>query len=654
MNPEFKKQLNIDFQRLTESSEIFLEKLIKKEPWASKLNSAANKITSTENPVSLLSKRLSFYLLLKYLSENQVTTDGLLNQLSKQFNNSTGSSASVSGFTNDLLISYQKDKPQAKKILNDFYQSCFTNTEKRNLGQVWTPEPISELMSKWLLKNNFQPQSIQDPALGSGFLLNALLKNYTKILQNQPSVVLAGDEIDELVYLLFLFIESDNLLSYETDFRLKDGTLINKNKYQAIICNPPYTRHHHIRPADKQRMKQVIEENLDIKVNGFTSLYAYFFLNSLIQLSDKGRLAYITPSELYDSSYAKVIKQYLLKEQLIDSIIFFSKNEQVFSGVSVAGAITLLDKQKRNANINLVEINNWPGVDTILEHIDQPGDYSWGTVRQKSGQQLDNKKWLTQLNKPETDQRMIDLSQLTEKITRGIATGNNKYFVLSEEDVRKHKISKKYLKPIVRRTADVNKLLFTNTDFKHLSETKPCWLLDCKNKAFKDLPKPVQNYLNSGKAQGFNETPLVKARPLWYQVERREPADILFTYLSNGYPRFVVNQAQVLNLNTLHSITLINDFKDNKDLFNALMAILNSSVVLDNLNQVGRSYGNGTIKVEPGELKKLLTYDPRQLTAQQVKKLSSLFAENSNKDQKDFSVCRLQVDQLLEKYFKRQ
>ena len=57
----------------------------------------------------------------------------------------------------------------------------------------------------------------------------------------------------------------------------------------------------------------------------------------------------------------------------------------------------------------------------------------------------------------------------------------------------------------------------------------------------------------------------------------------------------------------------------------ALVAMLNSSTVMEHLQLVGRSYGGDTVKLEPRELDTLPMIDPLSLTDVQVLEINSLF-----------------------------
>ena len=85
-------------------------------------------------------------------------------------------------------------------------------------------------------------------------------------------------------------------------------------------------------------------------------------------------------------------------------------------------------------------------------------------------------------------------------------------------------------------------------------------------------------------------------------MEKREIPPLLFTYLGRRSTRFIKNEAGVLPLTGFLCVYPI--YQD-KDFVDKLWQALNHPDTLENLKLVGKSYGSGAIKVEPGNLAKL-------------------------------------------------
>lgn len=131
------------------------------------------------------------------------------------------------------------------------------------------------LMAKWVLGNK-DLRTILEPAFGLGVFSRAIL-NY------KGDISIKGFEVDVTIYEKakqhFDNVENVNLLL--EDYVYNDW----ENKYDGIICNPPYFKFH---DYDNKNILKEIETNLKCKLNGFTNLYALFLLKSIHQLNTNG------------------------------------------------------------------------------------------------------------------------------------------------------------------------------------------------------------------------------------------------------------------------------------------------------------------------------------------------------------------------------
>jgi hypothetical protein len=202
---------------------------------------------------------------------------------------------------------------------------------------------------------------------------------------------------------------------------------------------------------------------------------------------------------------------------------------------------------------------------------------------------------------------------------------------------------------VITKTRTAQRLRFTLEDFQVLrSQGHKVWLFSCFEPRDR-LPASVLEYIERGEDLGLHERSLLKLKNgRWYMAERREPPPILFTYLSRGKTRFIHNVmgAQALNVFLLAypNPRIARDPARVK----ALVAMLNSSTVMEQLQLVGRSYGGDTVKLEPRELDTLPMIDPLSLTDAQVLEINVLFddlcaVEESNAPQQalDAAVRRL-------------
>src|SRR5438552_12660689 len=113
--------------------------------------------------------------------------------------------------------------------------SKFTSIDHRKkFAQFFTPFPIADLMAKWLVGNK-ELQTVLEPAFGLGVFSRALL-NYKENLK------IKGFEIDQNIFdkAKNIFEENENVSINLQDYMYNDWD----NKYDGIICNPPYFKFH--------------------------------------------------------------------------------------------------------------------------------------------------------------------------------------------------------------------------------------------------------------------------------------------------------------------------------------------------------------------------------------------------------------------------
>ena len=237
---------------------------------------------------------------------------------------------------------------------------------------------------------------------------------------------------------------------------------------------------------------------------------------------------------------------------------------------------------------------------------------------------------------------------------RGIATGANDFFVLSDDEVAKWELDPTILRPVLTKTREVPGYVFRRADFEALGRKgKKRWLLY--------LTTPVTpgtaeaRYIQHGEVRGLHKRSLVSTRPLWYLMEQREPAPIYFTYLSRKRPRFIYNKTKALALNVFLCIYPISDISSDPTALKALLAVLNSLIAKDSLRYVGRSYGGDTLKIEPREMDQLPVLNPLELTLPERESLADAFDQLCRSETEDAEeAVRRRIDKIVADIIRRE
>ena len=249
-----------------------------------------------------------------------------------------------------------------------------TYTEKINLShrkkfaQFFTPQPIASLMSDWLLGNK-KLKEVLEPAFGLGIFSRTLLNENIELN-------IKGFDIDETI-----LSEAKKIFDCQKNVSLRlENYMYNdwKNKYDGIICNPPYLKFH---DYDNRQVLKEVEDKLKFKFNGFTNVYTLFLLKSAFQLTENGRAAYIVPSEFLNADYGKLVKEYLLKTNLLRHLFVINFKEKVFDNAITTASILLLANDKNDSEVNITTIKSTSDLKLIKKYIEaypnQKGEFSF-------------------------------------------------------------------------------------------------------------------------------------------------------------------------------------------------------------------------------------------------------------------------------------
>ena len=468
----------------------------------------------------------------------------------------------------------------------------------REKGQFWTPDWVADAMVAYALQDF--PGTLFDPAVGAGAFLRAG-KRWAE--RHSHNLRLRGREIDPTALL-----QAEEAGLSHTDLQgveLRDFVLDPPEDYlPAIIANPPYMRHHRLPESVKQQLRHFSATILGRPLDGRAGLQAYFLLRMLQRLAPGGRMAVLLPADVCEGVYAPMLWKWIARNFRLDAVMTFAPNASPFPGV--------------DTNALLFFLRNAPPVDS----------FSWGRVEEAWSADLTN--WtISDFQEPPGATLFVQKRTLSEGIEtglsrpqcavsdstgpflgdfvdvmRGIATGANEFFFLTREQAAELQLPKEFLIPAVGRTRDVDSAELTQEVLCHLeSKGRPTLLLSPDNRPLSQFPPALQNYLREGERQGLPNRALISQRRPWYKMETRSPAPpFLFAYLGRRNARFIRNEAQVMPLT---GFLCLYPKRNDPTFIAGLWRVLQRPETVAALSSVGKSYGNGAIKVEPRALERL-------------------------------------------------
>lgn len=523
--------------------------------------------------------------------------------------------------------------------LEEQYSEKVPYPYRKQLGQFFTPFDVAELMSTWILRN--KPKTILDPACGTCVFERSVFK-----LSKDPIRVDAYD-IDKKMIAICEKV-APALGTLKTQLIQEDFLLSNWDKnYDAIICNPPYLKHHHIK--DKEKYIALFREKAKLPFSLNTNAYSLFTIKALSQLSSGGRMAFITPSEFLNSNYGVEVKRFLLQSKKWRYLIIFDFKMSVFSNATTTACITLFENNpSSNEQLTLIKVNNENGLKDVKEIIGKKTTKALSTpsieVFSKFFKELDpNTKWKQYFEKQHQSSLLVPFTKYA-KVMRGIATGANSYFTFTKSELEKFDIDQKYVTPCITKAIQAPRNIFTKDDFrKSIRDNKKSFLLYANGQT---LSLSLKNYIKTGEEKGIDKKYLTSHRDPWWSSEERLPAPILITVFGRKGLRLVRNETQARNLTCFHSIYLTAIGGKYIDL---MMAYLVSDLAQEVLSAEKREYGNGLEKIEPNDVNKGLIVDFERIstkTAKNIRKLYKEWRQGVINDKDSSRITLRQIDQI--------
>lgn len=476
-------------------------------------------------------------------------------------------------------------------VIGAAYEQLVSGVERRPRGQFQTPFWAADLMASWLLSE--PTELLLDPGVGAGRLLFRALK--------------AGPHVPERMLGLDIDPLSLTMARLNVELRDPDGRvrldLMRRDfltgslaaRPDAITCNPPYSRHHAIPSDQKEAIHAGFEARLGRRFNRLAGLHVLFLVRALEVARPGARIAFITPADWLDVGYGRHVKRFVLERAYVDSIVLFDEDHLFFDGAITSAAITFIRKEPSAGRATrivrlprelpprrqvLAAVKGTSGA-LAAEEIELAVERRWGRVHRQISRGT----------------RLGDLA----RVRRGLATGCNRFFALSEETRRQFGIDKADLRPAITSPRLVSGTELTRAILGSLPDDQARWVLDRRDPEAEKGDFPIARYLRWGRKHlQANSGYLASNRRPWYALEKRGDCPILFSYMNRENPRFIRNRAQAVPLNTF----LIVEPKDGIDP-DELCAALNSRFVLDQLTHDRRNYGGGLWKLEPREVEEL-------------------------------------------------
>ena len=260
----------------------------------------------------------------------------------------------LDGIAGINLGNYQNHNIDAFGDAYEFLMSMYASNAGKSGGEFYTPQEVSELLTRLAIIGKTSVNKVYDPACGSGSLL---LKSAKILGKDNVRNGFYGQEINITTYNLCRINMFLHDIDYDKFNIACEDTLVSPQHwddepFEVIVSNPPYS------------IKWIGDDN-SILINDPRYSPAgvlapkskadfAFIMHSLAWLATNGTASIVCfPGIFYRSGAEQKIRRYLIDNNFVDCIIQLPDN--LFFGTSIATCIMVLKKNKKDTNTFFID-----------------------------------------------------------------------------------------------------------------------------------------------------------------------------------------------------------------------------------------------------------------------------------------------------------
>ncbi len=263
----------------------------------------------------------------------------------------------LEGVKNMSLGDYQSNTIDAFGDAYEYLMTMYASNAGKSGGEFYTPQEVSELLTRLATLGKTEVNKVYDPACGSG----SLLLKASKILgKDGVRNGYYGQEINITTYNLCRI----NMFLHDIDFDKFDiaceDTLISPQHwddepFEVIVSNPPYSIKW-VGDDDATLINDPRFSPAGVLAPKSKADLA-FIMHSLSWLAANGTAAVVCfPGIMYRGGAEQKIRKYLIDNNFVDCIIQLPSN--LFFGTSIATCIMVLRKGKQDNKVLFIDATN--------------------------------------------------------------------------------------------------------------------------------------------------------------------------------------------------------------------------------------------------------------------------------------------------------
>ena len=251
----------------------------------------------------------------------------------------------LNGVGDMQLGDYQNHTIDAFGDAYEYLMSMYASNAGKSGGEFFTPQEVSELLTRIAVVGKTEVNKVYDPACGSGSLL---LKSAKILGKENVRLGFFGQEINLTTYNLCRINMFLHDIDY-TKFDIAHGDTLteplhwDEEPFEVIVSNPPYSIHW------EGDSNPLLINDPRFSPAGVLAPKSKadlaFIMHSLAWLATNGTAAIVCfPGVMYRGGAEQKIRKYLIDNNFVDCVIQLPDN--LFFGPKIATCIMVLKKSK--------------------------------------------------------------------------------------------------------------------------------------------------------------------------------------------------------------------------------------------------------------------------------------------------------------------
>ena len=478
---------------------------------------------------------------------------------------------------------------------------AITHAERRKLGRFDSPRPLAQALADWAIQT--VSDRVLEPSSGGGIIVKSAISRLLELGATRPEKQVWACDIDPRA-----LAETAECNRPHAPYLVRGNFLTRQQSdfggrtFDVIIGNPPYVRLHTMETADRVLARKAVPSTCSLDAKA--SLWAYFPLHAFKFLSPGGRMGWILPETVLHARYGREVLDWAT--QNFDKCIAVSLRERCFESEGAKERVVVLllvgAGGKSAQGVEMVEFGSAQECIACLPKLATTTSPGLPQLNGHAVPHLVSDVAATAAQVLEASEELKRFGDFAD-VKIGVVTGNNKFFVLDDQQRASAQLNRRHFKRIVSKFTDLgDAMAFSAKSFEKVpnAERKTWLLCPSPNSVDRRLARHLKTYGKT--AIDTNRT--MEKRSHWQVPVLGEPPDAFFRYMGKIGPRMVLNDAGYFCTNTIHRVFFSKGVS--KAVQRAICLSLHSSYSQLYAEFEGRQYGSGVLKFEPSETKRLL------------------------------------------------